>query len=183
MNDKAEYAKERYDFYKSHHICVKCGQERALNGLTLCWRCRLDVAESSAIRWRNRAEEEREEILKKHSERSRRLREERKRAGVCVVCGKRNPKKGRVRCEICLANRARKAKERRIEKGGMPWEIRIDGHHCYRCMDESLVPGKRLCPKCYEQACTDLKKAQRARIPENDFRKAVRAFYGEITSK
>ena len=176
MNDKAEYAKDYYNFYKSHHICVKCRQERALNGLTLCWRCRLDVAESSAIRWRNRTEEERKEINKKHAERSRRLREERKMTGVCVVCGKRKPKKGRVTCEICLAKRSRKERERRIEKGRMPWEIRIDGHHCYRCMDESLVPGKKLCPKCYEQACTDLKKARRARMPENDFRKAARTF-------
>ena len=183
MNDKAEYAKDYYDFYKSHHICTNCRRERAINGLTLCWRCRLDRAESDAIRWRTRTEEERKEMIKNSTERSRRIREERKKAGVCAVCGTRKPKKGRVTCEICLANRARKAKERRIEKGGMPWEIRIDGHHCYRCMDENLVTGKKLCPKCYEQACTDLKKARRARMPENDFRKAARAFYGEIESR
>lgn len=88
MNDKAEYAKDYYDFCKSHHICTKCRRERAINGLTLCWRCRLNVAESSAIRWRNRTEEERKEITKKNTERLKAVREERKMTGVCVVCGK-----------------------------------------------------------------------------------------------
>lgn len=92
-------------------------------------------------------------------------------------------KKGRVTCEICLAKRSRKERERRIGKGRIPWEVRINGHHCYRCMDENLVPGKKLCPKCYEKACADLKKALGARIPENDFRKAARTFYGEIESR
>ena len=183
MNDKAEYAKDYYDFCKSHHICTKCRRERAINGLTLCWRCRLNVAESSAIRWRNRTEEERKEITKKNTERLKAVREERKMTGVCVVCGKRKPKKGRVTCEICLAKRSRKERERRIGKGRIPWEVRIDGHHCYRCMDENLVPGKKLCPKCYEKACANLKKALGARIPENDFRKAARTFYGEIESR
>jgi hypothetical protein len=184
MNDKAEYAKDYYNFYKSHHICVKCRQERALNGLTLCWRCRLDVAESSAIRWRNRTEEERKEINKKHAERSRRLREERKMTGVCVVCGKRKPKKGRVTCEICLAKRSRKERERRIGKGRIPWEVRIDGHHCYRCMDENLVPGKKLCPKCYEKACANLKKINICnKNSRKYFCRANRAFYHRNNSE
>lgn len=46
MTDK-EYSKERYEFYKSHGICVECGREPAYKGHTRCLECRFKSIERS----------------------------------------------------------------------------------------------------------------------------------------
>lgn len=39
MMSKAETAKALYDWYKSHGICVKCGQRDAIKGGSRCAEC------------------------------------------------------------------------------------------------------------------------------------------------
>lgn len=38
-----------YEYYKKHHICVRCGQEDAERNSTLCFRCRIKNRESAII--------------------------------------------------------------------------------------------------------------------------------------
>lgn len=88
-----------YEFYKSHHICVRCGQEDAERNNTLCFRCRIKNRESS-INYYNSHKEERKEKNRISSQvRYNRL----KNLGLCTCCGKRKTNHNRIMCNHCRA--------------------------------------------------------------------------------
>ena len=50
MTDKEkEYERERYEWYKSHGICVRCLTEKAKEGHVVCWRCLANENDYSRI--------------------------------------------------------------------------------------------------------------------------------------
>ena len=51
---------KNYEFYKSHHICVRCGQEIAEKNHTLCLLCMMKNREESKAYYRKHKEEKRE---------------------------------------------------------------------------------------------------------------------------
>ena len=88
-----------YEFYKSHHICVRCGQEDAERNNTLCFRCRIKSRESS-LNYYNRHREERKEANRiKASIRYNKL----KSLGICTSCGKRKTSNNKTTCDYCRA--------------------------------------------------------------------------------
>lgn len=93
-----------YEYYKKHHICVRCGQEDAERNSTLCFRCRIKNREAS-INYYNRHKEQ-------NRIKSRVRYNKLKQVGLCTSCGKRQARNNKVCCDRCAA----KARERNRKK-------------------------------------------------------------------
>ena len=74
-----------YNYYKQHHICVKCGQEDAERNHTLCLNCLIKAREYSLVYYYKHIEEQREKGRIKNKIRYKKL----KNQGICTACGKR----------------------------------------------------------------------------------------------
>ena len=138
----SDSAKLLYEFYKSHGICVRCGQSNAVKGKVMCLPC----AEKSADSIRRSLAKKTEEELKQQAAKNRIAKKEwyekRKRLGICVKCGKDNP--GRVYCTECSAKNV-------VRK---PKKIKMRGK-CYMCSEPVAKRGD-LCSKCYSMVCANL---------------------------
>ncbi len=88
-----------YNYYKQHHICVKCGQEDAERNHTLCLNCLIKAREYSLVYYYKHIEEQREKGRIKNKIRYEKL----KNQGICTACGKRQTKNNKVHCEYCSA--------------------------------------------------------------------------------
>lgn len=97
-----------YEYYKKHHICVRCGQEDAERNSTLCFRCRIKNREASINYYNRHKEENKEQNRIKSRVRYNKL----KKLGLCTSCGKRQAKNNKVCCNHCAA----KARERSRKK-------------------------------------------------------------------
>ena len=86
-----------YEFYKSHHICVRCGQEIAEENHTLCLVCMIKSREEARAYHKKHKEEKREQNRIRSRNRYHKL----KGLGVCTSCGKRQVKNNKVLCEHC----------------------------------------------------------------------------------
>ena len=89
-----------YHWYKSHGICVDCHAESADRGKTRCWRCRTRNNECHAERRAKQTDSQKQAELEKKKAYNYRVYHARKKAGICIACGKRAADKY-VRCEIC----------------------------------------------------------------------------------
>jgi hypothetical protein len=58
---------------------------------------------------------------------------ERKNAGICVQCGKKKARTGRVKCKECAI--------KDLE--------RLDRRTCCQCHKKIVLPGHNKCKKCY----------------------------------
>lgn len=100
-------SKELYLFYKSHGICVKCGQNKALKDHTLCGECTYKNNELAVKRYRKQTEEQKEV----HNKYLRELRRKRIENGICIQCGSRKALQGLQLCMECrlkaMRNKAR----------------------------------------------------------------------------
>lgn len=97
-----------YEWYKEHHICVRCGQHDAEKNHVLCLECMMKNRESSL----NYANRNREEIRKKNRISNIARYYKLKKLGICVSCGKRKTKNNKVHCQYCSAiNNERKRKQ------------------------------------------------------------------------
>ena len=156
---------ETRQFYMEHGICYSCGQERAEPGKKRCWRCLANNNDASKLYYGNLSPEKKEKLIERRGQAAKEQYAERKKAGLCPVCGKENPNKNFVMCPVCREHsRKRKAKLRR--KGTrLTMQMRADGHRCFLCTKEiPLVPGKKLCPECYKKTCENLKKHVRIHV-------------------
>ena len=97
-----------YEFYKKHHICVKCGQEDAERNSTLCFRCRIKNRESAIKYYKSHKEEQKERKRIRSKKRYNTLKER----GLCTSCGKRHTENNKVYCKYCSA----RANERNRKK-------------------------------------------------------------------
>ena len=99
-------------FYTELGICPICHKNRLFGDEKSCLECRADRTNKKAFsRSTNRQlYNAYMKALKK------RLYDERKTKYICVECGKRDAKCGRVRCEICLEKKAEKARMIRYKK-------------------------------------------------------------------
>lgn len=104
MRKNGEATKERYQWYKSHGICPRCGQEAAAKGRVYCLNC-LDLESVSTMRYR--ASHDTSEYNKARCrERYYRAKEN----GLCVRCFKRKPREGKTICQMCF-NKIREKQE------------------------------------------------------------------------
>jgi len=151
MMTQAERNKERREFYKAHGICCQCGREKAAKGRSYCLNC-LDMI--SVYNYRYRAtwsEEKKAEFLEKAAKSRKRLYDERKVAGICVDCGKKNSEENRIRCGICLDKQRRRQEEIRRRNGIIPRALYgVDGN-CACCGRPIRGENEKCCERCYEK--------------------------------
>lgn len=96
-----------YYWYKEHHICVRCRNNKADVGRTCCAQCREEDNAYHNDRYNYMTKQQKE----RRSASNKELYAKRKAAGVCVSCGKRKAEAGKTRCTEC-AEKGRKACKR-----------------------------------------------------------------------
>ena len=108
--------------------------------------------------------------------------EERKAAGICVICGKRKALKNRVRCLDCLQRAKRHDTAGRRRKGMLPKD-HFDGVTWCRCCGKAKpVEGKQLCSKCLEASRQHIAYA-RTFIDRDKHRKETSGFWSVIKAE
>lgn len=90
---------ERYEYYKKHSICVRCGQEDAVKNRTLCLVCMMKNREYAVNYHKKHKEEVREKSRIRSKIRYNRL----KKLKICTSCGKRTTSNNKVLCNYCAA--------------------------------------------------------------------------------
>lgn len=128
-----------------HHICTVCRKERVYGTDRTCFECR----EKSNTRKENYSEEQKERYKKMSEARNAEIRKLRKEKGICVACGKRKVKSGRVRCGICLDKDAERHRLKRIDDIKIR-EYRKENHLCYFCGNPIENKEKQVCTSCSE---------------------------------
>lgn len=139
-----------FKFLKDHHLCIYCHRKDAytLSGRAVCSVC---------------AEKRRNEMNKRYDSRvnairCRNYRDSKKRAGLCVACGKRPPVPGKVLCSECALDqklRYRRRKDADPERNGFGY--------CPMCKTRHPMPSKKVCYECREKLMNNLEKARAAR--------------------
>ena len=162
-------------WYQEHGICSCCGQRDAIRGQRLCPDCR------DYFRERNNKYfyENHSKLLSKKREQGQKRYEKRKNAGICVSCGKRPAKQGKVRCDYCLIKNAKGQEKIARRRGTLPRELMGRGEYCATC--GKPVNGTKLCDRCYANAVRSLEIARqqgKRGWKNNDFFFRKKASYG-----
>ena len=143
-----------YEYYKKHGVCVWCQRREAEPGKTLCYEC----AEKDRKRAHDKYYANHEKSLENNRRGYARRREKRKALGICTRCGSRKAMPGHTLCLECNIKMNRYARERKRKNGAIPKEARMEGL-CIRC-GAPVVPGKKLCRRCYEASCENIAKGR-----------------------
>lgn len=151
-----------YAFYKSHGICVTCGQEKAKQGRVRCWRCLINQREHESEYRDQKSADERERLLAERREKSAALRAERKEKGLCPNCGRERFNKAYALCEKCRASAKKSAERKRRADGIMPNGFRGDGYFCAVCLKHVESEGSKLCNRCAGNNSISIAKARAA---------------------
>lgn len=88
---------ESYNWYKAHHICVRCNNAPAVDGLVTCQKCRETMNEKHRIRYAGLTPEQKAELLAKKKA----VREALRAAGLCTLCGREREDPNLLTCEHC----------------------------------------------------------------------------------
>nr|DAR38570.1 MAG TPA: nucleic-acid-binding protein [Caudoviricetes sp.] len=104
---KNQESLESYNWYKAHHVCVRCRNASATDGFATCPKCRETMNENHRIRYAGLTPEEKAE----RSEKKKAVREARRAAGLCTRCGREREDTNLLTCERCRrGDRERKCK-------------------------------------------------------------------------
>lgn len=147
-----------YNYYKLIGRCPACKRNKSAPNHVICLQCMSDVSERNRRRREKLTPEQQKAESKRAVENKRKRKERRKAEGVCVECGKRPPKEGRIRCEICLRKHRERMRDYYRRKGHKPRVLFYDHDKCWICGDESL-PDKRVCAKHMTMCVDNLSKA------------------------
>lgn len=88
---------ESYNWYKAHHICVRCNNAPAVDGLVTCQKCREAMNASNRFRYAALTPEQKAE----RSAKKKAVREAWQAAGLCTRCGRKREDKQLLTCEHC----------------------------------------------------------------------------------
>lgn len=169
---------ELYSYYKSHGICVTCGQEDAKPGHVRCWRCMANMKDLSNKYYHERPADVKAALLAKRREKAAVQRAERKANGQCVNCGRQLTDKLFTHCEKCRASAKRSMDKKRRNDGAMSTGLRGDGLWCAICLKQVETPGNKLCDRCYQNNLENIRKAQAANSTANHpWRKATDLYF------
>lgn len=149
-----------YEYYKSIGRCPICKRNKSAPKHVMCLECMSDVSERNRSQRDKWTLERRKAESKRAVENKRKRRERRKAEGVCVECGKRPPKEGRIRCAICLRKHSTRMKRYHREKGCKPRELFYYHDKCWICCADAL-PGKRVCAEHMDMCLNNLANGQR----------------------
>ena len=106
-----EYDKERYEWLKEHHICVRCRKEKAESGRVYCLLCKMDKREIERKRTLTEHQKERNRVHKKQRY------DILVAFGICPRCGKREHKENSIFCGRCSVIRNNNEMNKRRKKG------------------------------------------------------------------
>lgn len=174
--------KELYKWYKEHNICPQCGSNRAAPHRVRCEECLLKNAESSQ-KQRDKSAEKREKAKENHRSYLKSLREERKKNGLCIYCGKPQSQNSTCMCIDCRIKNQRKNEKR---KQGISRSERPLYGICYRCGKREIVPGKKLCRECAEKSTIGINAANNSPKTlerRNYIRQQNNAIFGRMEDK
>ena len=151
--ERAEQIRARNAYLIARHRCVQCRRqdEVTLAGSRLCGRCKEQQRERSRIRY---AENPQRDIARVKA-----LREARKAAGLCVVCGGERDREGLLTCAACLAKHRRRCKEYNERRGRQHdiarakalREARKAAGLCVVCGGERDRDDRLTCSACLEK--------------------------------
>lgn len=144
---------ETQKMYRAAGICVRCGQRDAKLTSIYCPECADKRAEYNR-RWTERNGQKRRDYA--HGRYEAKV-SERRSAGLCISCGKRPAKAGRVRCEMCLAKDRESHKRSARKRGAITWDMRGDGLHCFTCC-RPICSGQKICEDCRTKLAEASKK-------------------------
>lgn len=147
-----------YNYYKSIGRCPMCKHNESAPNHVLCLECLSDVSERNHRRREELAPEQRKAESKRAVENKRKRREHRRAEDLCVECGKRPPKVGRLRCGICLHKHSERMKLYYRKKGHKPRELFYHHDKCWICCADAL-PGKRVCAEHMAMCVNNLSNA------------------------
>lgn len=143
--------KEYYDMRKNAKVCVKCGKEDAytMNGRSNCAEC--------AEKIRDWFREYRKDPSEKERRKNRKIEHRLKMVeeGKCIRCGKKNTGPYKT-CPHCLAKKRNYNRNKNHEKSATKGVTL-----CWQCNKEKMLPGYKLCAKCYDMKMKALEKANK----------------------
>lgn len=148
-NPRAVEMREERAFYVSLGLCPRCGKNKLFGDEKNCPECSAKAQEC-----KERYEIEHSEKVKENTNAYHRsVYRQRKEAGLCVRCGKRNPLYNDLRCGICKEKMDLRRQERRVRNGKLTCKERLEQGLCYFC-GAKTVPGLKVCEK-HRQVCAE----------------------------
>lgn len=154
---KKQYNKECYYYYKSIGVCVHCHKQKAGKGKVLCGDCAYKDSERGEKYRMSVSKEQKRKTQDRNNERNRRVREERRQNGLCVICGHKLPDDTYKTCWECRRKSQKYQRAKREEKGSISKDMRYSGLYCIRCCKPIKPNPSKLCPDCYD---ANVKKAE-----------------------
>ena len=154
--ERNAYAKEVREYRKSIGVCSWCGKDSiAVSSKALCLDCLEKHREKSANKTASMTEEEKEQRRQRNNQTRRQLQAQRRREGLCTMCGK-PAYNGYSKCMDHHLYFKRKSAEYRAAKKKGYAEMGL----CRICGDE-CVPGKKFCAVHYQQRLDCVKIARK----------------------
>lgn len=167
-----------YAYYKSHGICVTCGQEDAKPGHVRCWRCLANLNENSNRLYHEMPDDKKAALLAERRRKAAIQRAERKANGQCPNCGRKLEDTNYSHCAKCRASAKRSMEKKRRKDGAMSTGLRGDGLWCAICLKRVETPGNKLCDRCYQNNLENMRKARAANSTANHpWRKATDLYF------
>lgn len=175
----------RYEWYKSHGICVYCGHQPAREGRVSCMVCYAKQSYAQSVRRSKFTKEQLKVEREGHREREKLRQQKRISLGLCTKCGKREATDGFKWCKTCRAKNRIKNQNYSRKVGKLPRDMLGDGIHCSTC-GQPVKIGYKVCERCYNH-CVDMGYIGRTIAWKNNsdhiWRKRENQRYDEYRSK
>lgn len=178
---KKQYSKERYDWLKEHHICTKCGSDDAIERSNFCPECSYKHWLYN-IEYRKNTPAETKKIQNEESRlRHKKLREERRAAGLCWQCGNKIEQSNKTRCNKCLAKAQEKNRQKTLRRGKLLRSMRDGIEICTMCGNAKPLKDKKICQSCFDACIGNLAKTptHNGKRVDNYFSQTMSSFFNQ----
>lgn len=109
---KNQESLESYNWYKAHHICVRCNNAAAVDGFVTCQKCREAMNASNRFRYAALTPEQKAE----RSAKKKAVRAAWQAAGLCTRCGGKQKDPNLLTCERCRKKDKRRGGKRKCRR-------------------------------------------------------------------
>lgn len=144
---KRKANKENYNYYIENRICPMCKMNSLYGDERACPEC---LAKAAGRHKKYMEKIDIEKYRKYEREYFRKRRQEQKKNGICIMCGKRKIDNGYKSCGICRQKNRERQILRRKNKGIMSMYEKKIAKICVFCGGE-LKPGYQVCENCYKR--------------------------------
>lgn len=156
------YDKERYEWCKEHHICIRCKREKAEKGKLYCLVCKMDKREIERKRKLTEQQKEKNRIHKK------RRYDILVAFGICPRCGKNEHKYSSIFCGKCASIRNNKEMNKRRQRGITARVLFGTEGYCSVCGKPSKL-GQKQCDRCLDNSRRTIKIALEKSLQEENY--------------